>query len=232
MIHSLSLFGNTAKTEPQHDPWPPTWRLPSGAMQVDASYKEPSRQKLVDKSTRAVALLAVMFAVLAHAQWPFPELTGLTLRIIDAGTNVAIPEMVAAKLIIGTLAVSVIVGIYRLGLAVLGLDQGKTRVVFGDGSIVIDGHAFDRRVGHGFDLEPHHLGKREDHRDRQLLTSTPLYYRDSYVVTFQYGERRIEIAEIIGKKAGTKLVSRLQGLQRMVINTANAREDDIARQRS
>ena len=157
-----------------------------------------------------------MIAVLAHAQWPFPELTGLTLRIIDAGTNVAIPEMVAAKLIIGMLAVVVIVGIYRLGLAALGLDQGKTRVVFGHGSIVIDGHTFDRRVSHGFDLEPHHLGKREDHRDRQQQISTPLYYRDSYVLTIQYGDRRIEIAELMGKKAATKLVSRLQGLQKAV----------------
>ena len=77
--------------------------------------------------------------------------------IVGPETNIAIPELVAAKLIIGMLAVVVIVGIYRLGLAALGLDQGRTQVVFGNGSIVIDGHAFDRRVSHGFDLEPHHL---------------------------------------------------------------------------
>ena len=155
-----------------------------------------------------------MITVLAHAQSPFPELAGLALQAIDVGTNVAIPELIAAKLMIGMLAVGVIVGIYRLGLAALGLDQGKTRVVFGRGSIVINGHAFDRRVSHGFDLEPHHHGKREDHRDRQQQISTPLYYRDSFVVTFQYGDRRIGIAEIMGKKAATKLVSRLQMLQK------------------
>ena len=224
MIHSLSFFGITAKTEPQHDPWPPTWRLPSGAILVDASYKEPARQKLVDKSTRAVAFLATMIAVLAHARWPFPELTGLVLGIIDVGTKVAIPELIAAKLIIGMLAVVGIVGIYRLGLAAIGLDQGRTRVVFGNGSIVIDGHAFDRRVSHGFDLEQHNFGKREDHRDRQQQISTPLYYRDSYVVTFQYGDRRIEIAEIMGRQPAARLVSRLQRPKHAAINTNSTQE--------
>lgn len=231
-MHNLSFIGTTAKAEPQHDPWPPTWRLPSGAIQVDASYQEPARQKLVDKSTRAVVFLATMIAVLAHAQWPFPELTGLALRFFDVGTNATIPELVAAKLIIGMLAVVVIVGIYRLGLAVLGLDQGKTRVVFGHGSIVIDGHAFDRRVSHGFDLEPHHFGKQEDHRDRQQQISTPLYYRNSYVVTFQYGDRRIETAEIMGKRAATKLVSRLQRLQKVAVDAKNAQDDNSTLQRS
>ena len=91
---------------------------------------------------------------------------------------------------------------------------------------------FDRRVGHGFDLEQHHLSKREDHRDRQQQVSTPLYYRDSFVVTFQYGERRIEIAEIMSKRAGTKLVNRLQGIQKMAINATKAGNDDITRQQS
>ena len=214
LIHSLSLFGTTAKTEPQHDSWPPTWRLPSGAIQVDASYKEPARQKLVDKSTRAVAFLAIMIAVLGHAQWPFPELTVLILRAASAEASAAIPELAAARLIIGMFAVGIIIGAYRLSLAALGLDQGRTRVTFEHDSIVIDGHVFDRRVSHGFDLEQHHLSKQEDHRDRQQQISTPLYYRESYVATFQYGERRIEIAEILGKKAATRLIGRLQCLQK------------------
>ena len=44
---------------------------------------------------------------------------------------------------------------------------------------------------------------------RQQQVSTPLYYRDSNIVTFQYGNRRIELAEIMDKRAATKLVSRL-----------------------
>jgi len=229
---SLSFFGTSVKTEPLHDPWPPTCRLPSGAIQVDASYKEPARQKLVDRSMRAVAFLAIMIAILAHAQWPFPEMTAFVLPIVAAEATIAIPELVTAKLIIGMITVGVFIGAYRLSLAALGLDQGRTQVTFEHNSIVIDGHMFDRHVSHGFDLEQHHLGKREDHRDRQQQVSTPLYYRDSYVATFQYGERRIEIAEIMGKKAATQLVSRLQRLQKTAIETTSARINQDVQQRS
>jgi len=130
------------------------------------------------------------------------------------------------------LAIGAIIGAYRLSLAALGLDQGRTRVTFGHDSIVIDGHAFDRRVNHGFDLEQHHLSKREDHRDRQQQVSTPLYHRDSYVVTLQYGDRRIEVVEIMGKKAAAKFVNRLQRLQKMPINAPDARNVDTTRLRS
>ena len=170
-----------------------------------------------------------MIAILAHAQWPFPELTAFVLRFVGRETSMEVPELVAARLIIGMLAVGVIIGAYRLSLAALGLDQGRTRVTFGHDSIVIHGYAFDRRVNHGFDLEQHHLSKREDHRDRQQQVSTPLYYRDSYVLTLQYGERRIEIAEIMGKKAATKLVSRLQALKKRVISTQNPQNGSFAR---
>lgn len=232
MILNLPFFGGSAKAEPQHDPWPPTWRLPSGALQVEVSYKEPARQKLVDKSTRAVAFLALMVAVLGHAQWPFPELTSLILQIVGAEASVPLPELITARVIVGLLVIGTIVGVYRLILATLGLDRRPASVTFGHDRILIGGQSFDRRVGHSFDLEPHHEAKREDHRDRQQKISTPLYYRDSYTLTFQYGERRIEIAEILGKKPAVKLVARLQGLQKTPIPVPEAQRTSTHEQRA
>lgn len=211
---SLPSFGTTLKSQPHHDPWPPTYRLPSGALQIEATYKEPARQKLVDKSARAVAFLALMVVVVGNAQWPFLKLTTVVLDMIGQGASATLPELIAARLMVGVIAIVAIVLTFRLSLAALGLDRGTMRVTFDPDRIVIDGQSFDRRVTHGFELEPHHRAKREDHRDRQQQIASPLYFRDSHIVMFQYGERRIEIAEILGKQHATKLVARLQTVQK------------------
>jgi hypothetical protein len=164
---------------------------------------------LVDKSIRAVAFLALMFAVLGHNLWPFPEASAWILQAVADGST-ALPELIAARAIVGLLAVVVIVGSYRLVLAALGLDRGKLSVTFEQGRIIINGQAYDCRNARGFELEPHPLARQEEHRDRPQQIATPLYYRNSYVIIIQYGERQIEIATFLGQLPATRLLARLQ----------------------
>lgn len=220
MSLSLPFFQAAPKIQPRHDPWPPTWRLPSGAIQVEATYKEPARQRLVDKSTRAVAFLALMFAVLGHDLWPLPQTSALLLQTLPTDGPATLPELIAARAAISLLTVVAIVGIYRLTLAGLGLDQGKVTITFEHDRMRINGQTYDRRLARGFELEPHPFAKQEEHRDRLQQIGTRLYYRDSYVLTLEYGDRRIETAEIIGKKSATMLVARLQMLLKWSISSA------------
>ena len=213
MIHDLSFFSGRAKAEPRHDPWPPTWRLPSGAIRVEASFKEPGRQKLVDKATKAVAFLALAFVVLGHEQWPWPELVALVLNVIASPGPVPVTEQVAAWLFVGLLGIGMIVGMFRLLLAVLGIDQGKIAVEFHRDQVTIDGRKFDRQSAQGFEVEAHHLGKVEAHSEKRLGQPTNLYYRDAYTIIFRFGERRIEIADIVGRKSAASLTSRFQQLE-------------------
>jgi hypothetical protein len=209
---SLPFFHAAPKIQPRHDPWPPTWRLPSGAIQVEATYKEPARQKLVDKSTRVVAFLALMFTVLSYDRWPFPEASTWILQAIAADGPAALPELLAARAIIGLLAVVGIVGSYRLALAALGLDLGRATVTFEHKCIRINGQVYNRDLVHGFELEPHPLARQEEHRDRQQQIASPLYFRDAYIMILQYGDRRIEIAALLGRHPANQLLARLQTL--------------------
>ena len=220
MIRDLLLFGGAAKAEPRHDPWPPTYRLPSGTIRVDASFKEPARQKLVDKATTAVALLALAFIVLGHDYWPWPELVRLVLTV--AGP-IPTTEFAAAWLFVATVGVAAIVGMFRLLLAALGIDRGSMVVEFQRDHLLVDGRAFERRWVQGFELEPHHLGKIEGHNEKRLGRASNLYYRDAYTIILQYGERRLEIAQVLGRKPAAALIVRLQELRKQPIESASDR---------
>ena len=212
MIRDLPFLGGQAKAAPRRDPWPPTWRLPSGAIQVEASFKEPGRQKLVDKATKAVAFLALAFIVLGHKHWPWPELVALALDLIAGPGPSPISEQAAAWLLVVVIGVGAIVGTFRLLLAALGVDQGRISLIFAQHQLLIDGRAFERQSIKGFELEPHYLGKIEGHNEKRLRHATNLYYRDAYTIILQYGERRAEIAHIFGRAASNKVLLRVQKL--------------------
>jgi hypothetical protein len=212
LIRDLPFLGGQAKAEPRHDPWPPTWRLPSGAIRVEASFKEPGRQKLVDKATKAVAFLALSLIVLGHQHWPWPEFVALVMDFIAGPGPRAISEFAAAWLLVAVVSTSVTVGTFRLLLAALGADQGRLSLVLAHDHVLIDGHAFDRKLIKGLELEPHQLGKIEGHNEKRLGQTTNLYYRDAFAIILQYGERRVEIAHILGRTAANKLFIRLQNL--------------------
>ena len=214
MIRDLPFLGSQAKAEPRHDPWPPTWRLPSGAIRVDASFKEPGRQKLVDKATKAVAFLALAIIALGHEHWPWPDLVALALNFIAGPGSIPFSEQAAAWLLVTVIGVGAIVGTFRLLLAALGVDQGRILLLFAQDHVLIDGRAFERQAIKGFELEPHHLGKIEDHNEKRLGQATSLYYRDAYTMVLHYGDRRIEIAEVVGRRTSTRLLARLQILCR------------------
>ena len=109
MIRDLPLLSGQAKAEPRHDPWPPTWRLPSGAIRVEASFKEPGRQKLVNKATKAVAFLALAFIVLGHELWPWSQLVALALNFIAGPGSIPTSEQAAAWLLVAAVGVGTIV---------------------------------------------------------------------------------------------------------------------------
>ena len=209
---SLPFLGGQAKVEPRYDVWPPTWRLPSGAIRVDASFKEPGRQKLVDKATKVIAFLALAFIVLGHEHWPWPKLVALALDFIAGPGPSPISEQAAAWLLVAVIGVGTIVGTCRLLLAALGVDQGRISLAFAQDYLLIDGRAFERQAIRGFELEPHHLGKIEGHNEKRLGQATNLYYRDAYAIILQYGERRVEIAHILGRTAANTILLRFQKL--------------------
>ncbi|MEZ5936062.1 MAG: hypothetical protein R3F54_29995 [Alphaproteobacteria bacterium] len=124
----------------------------------------------------------------------------------------ALPELIAARAIVGLLASVAIVGSFRLVLAALGLDRGRVILTLEPSYIRIDGQAYDRGVVRGFELEPHLLARLEEHRDRQQKVASPLYFRDAYFLVLQYGDRRIEVAAILGNHPATKILARLQTL--------------------
>ena len=212
MIRDLPFFGGQAKAEPRHDPWPPTWRLPSGAIQVEASFKEPGRQKLVDKATKAIAFLALAFIVLGHEHWPWPELVALALDFIAGPSPTPMSERAAAWLLVIAIGVGTIVATFRLLLAAVGVDEGRISLIFAQDHVLIDGRAFERQSIKGFELEPHHLGKIEGHNEKRLGNPISLYYRDAFILVQRYGERRIVIAELLGTVSASRLLARLQGL--------------------
>jgi hypothetical protein len=217
------LFGGAAKAEPQHDPWPPTYRLPSGAIRVDASFKEPARQKLIDKATKAVAFLALALIVLGHEYWPWPELVRLVLQFVAGAGPLPATEMAAAWLFVPTIGGAAMVGMFRLLLAALGIDRGTIAIEFQHDSLLIDGRAFDRRLAQSFELEPHHLGKIEGHNEKRLGRASNLYYHDAYTIILQYGERRIEIAQMLGTRPAAALLERVQELKKLPIESASDR---------
>jgi hypothetical protein len=214
LIRDLPLLGGQAKAEPRHDPWPPTWRLPSGAIRVDASFREPGRQKLIDKATKAVAFLALAFIVLGHEHRPWPELVAMALSLISGPGPTPISEQAAAWLLIVAIGVGTVVGTFRLLLAALGVDHGRISLIFAQDHVLIDGRAFERQSIKGLELEPHHLGKIESHNDKRLGQATNLYYREAYTVVLCYSKRRIEMANVLGRQAATKLLARLQELSK------------------
>ena len=223
MIRDLPLLGAQAKAEPRHDPWPPTWRLPSGAIQVEASFKEPGRQKLVDKATKAVAFLALAFIVLGHEHWPWPDLVALALDFIARPGPTPISEQAAAWSLVAVIGVSAIVGTFRLLLAALGLDQGQISCVFAQDHVLIEGRAFERQAIKGFELEPHRLGKFEGHNEKRLGQATSLYYRDAFTIILRYDERRIEIAHVLGRQRASALLARFQKLEKHSIGIRSDR---------
>jgi len=217
------LFGGAAKAEPQHDPWPPTYRLPSGAVRVEASFKEPARQKLVHRATKAVAFLALAFIVLGHDYWPWPDLARVVLHSVAGDGPVPATEMAAARLFVAVVGVAGMVGTFRLLLAALGFDRGSTAIEFHRDRLLVDGRAFDRRSVQGFELEPHHFGKIESHNEKRLGRASNLYYRDTYTIIMQYAERRIEVAHMLGRKPAAALVARFQELNKRSIEPATDR---------
>ena len=223
MIRDLPFLGGQAKAEPRRDPWPPTWRLPSGAIQVEASFKEPGRQKLVDKATKAVAFLALAFIVLGHEHWPWPELVALALDLIAGPGPSPISEQAAAWLLITAIGVGTIVGTFRLLLTALGVDQGRISLVFARDRVLIDGRAFEREPVKGFELEPHYLGKIEGHNEKRIGQATNIYYRDAFTIIVRYGERRTEIAHVLGRERAGALLARLQDLYKRPIGTRSDR---------
>lgn len=227
-MFSLSFLGGDAKAEPRHDAWPPTWRLPSGAIRVEASFKEPGRQKLVDKATKAVAFLALAFIVLGHEYWPWPDLVALVLNFIAGPGSSPISEKAAAWSLVATVGVCIVVATFRLTLAAAGVDQCQASLRFNKHHLSIDGHSFERRGINGFELEPHHLGKMESHSEKRLGQATGLYYRDAFTVILHYGGRRIEIAHVLGRKRASALLTRLQGLQKDPAS-ATSRESSTVR---
>ena len=216
MIRDLPFLGGQAKAEPRHDPWPPTWRLPSGAIQVEASFKEPGRQKLIDKGTKAVAFLALASIVLGHAHWPWPELVALALDFIAGPGPSPISEQAAAWSLVTVIGVSAIVGTFRLLLAAFSVDQGRISLTFAREYVLIDGCAFERQFIKGFELEPHCHGKFEGHNEKRLGQATRLYYRDAFTIIVRYGERRIEIAHVLGRQRVSAFLARLQELQKQL----------------
>ena len=214
MIRDLPFLSGQAKAEARRDPWPPTWRLPSGAIQVEASFKEPGRQKLVDKATKAVAILALAVVVLGHEHWPWPDLVVLALDLIAGQGPPPISEQAAAWLLVVVIAVGTIVGTFRLLLAALGIDQGRISLVFARDHLLIDGCAFEWPAIKGFELDPHHRGKFEGHNEKRLGQATNLYYRDAFTIVVRYGERRVEIAHVLGRQRASALLARLQELQK------------------
>ena len=211
---SLSFLGGQAKIEPLQDVWPPTWRLPSGAICVEASFKEPGRQKLVDRTTKVVAFLALAFVALGHEQWPWPELVALVLSTISDPVTAPISEQAAAWSLVGTAGVGIIVATFRLLLAAVGVDQCQACIRFNKDHLSIDGRSFEQRAIKGFELEPHHLGKVESHGEKRLGQVTGLYYRDAFTIILHYGGRRIEIAHVLGRQRASALLARLQALQK------------------
>ena len=221
MIRDLPFFGGQAKAEPSRDPWPPTWRLPSGAIRVEASFKEPGRQKLIDKATKAIAFLALASIVLGHEYWPWPDLVALVLEFIAGPGPTPISELAAAWSLVAVIGVGTIVGTFRLLLAALGVDQGRISIVFAQGHVLIDGRAFERQSIKGFELELHHRGKFEGHNEKRLGQAISLYYRDTFTIIVRYGERRIEIAHVLGRQRANALLARLQELHRYWVMVAS-----------
>jgi len=219
LIRDLPFFGGRAKSEPNRDPWPPTWRLSSGAIRVEASFKEPGRQKLVDKATKAVAFLALAFIVLGRDYWPWSDLVRVVLTFIAGNDPVPVTELAAAWLLVAVTGLGAIVGSFRLLLAALGVDHGQIALVFNRDHMLINNRAFERRSVTSFELEPHHLGKIEGHNEKRYGQATNLYYRDAYTIILHYGERRIEIAHVHGRKRAAALLARLQELKKHVNET-------------
>lgn len=141
---SLPMLRSREEAEPRHDAWPPTWQLPSGAIHVDASFKEPGRQKIVDKTTKMVAFLALAFIVLGHEQWPWPQLVALVLNATSDSAAAPISEQAAAWSLIGTAGAGMIVATFRLLLAVTSADQCQASLRFDQDHLSIDGRSFER----------------------------------------------------------------------------------------
>ncbi|MEM7475310.1 MAG: hypothetical protein AAF483_09990 [Planctomycetota bacterium] len=209
---SLRLLGGQSKAEPRHDAWPPTWQLPSGAIRVDASFKEPGRQKLISKATKAVAFLGLVAIVLGQEHWFWPELIYIDLNVAAGSDESPISERAAAWLLVVLTCVGTFVGTFRLLLAALGIDQGRILLQFNKDLLLINGRSFEQKAVRGFELEPHLLGKFEGHSERQLGQTTSLYYRNAYTINLCYAERRIEIAHVLGLQPATRLLMRLQEL--------------------
>lgn len=122
--------------EPCRDVWPPTYRTAAGTIVVDATFKEPARQKLLDRSTRVLAVIALAAILIGRDHGPWPALVNLVLaQLAGPGAPPSRPELAAAWLLIILASTGTIVGCGRLLLAALGLDRGRLVVRFGpDGS--------------------------------------------------------------------------------------------------
>ena len=209
--HSIS---RQAKIEPRHDAWPPTWRLPSGAIRIDASFKEPGRQKIVDKTTKAVAFLALVSVTSGHQQWPWQQLISMVLDLSADPGPIPLAEQGAAWLLVTGVSIGAIICMFRLLLAAAGVDHGRISATFRNDRLEINGSIFERRIFNGFEIEPHHLGKIEGQNEKRVGQATGLYYRDAFTVILHYGGRRIEIAHVLGRQHASALLARLQEAQK------------------
>ena len=225
---NLPFLGGQAKIEPCRDDWPPTWRLPSGAICVDVSFKVPGRQKLVDKLTKAVAFLALVLITIGHQQWPWQQLISLVLDLIADPGPIPLAEQGAAWLLVAGVSIGAIICVFRLLLAAAGVDHGRISATFRSDRLEINGRIFERRFVKGFEIEPHHLGKIESHNERRIGRSTNLYYRDAFSIILNYSDRRIEIAELLGRRPSAELLARLQMLCKETQKGAAKRTDELS----
>ena len=155
-----------------------------------------------------------MFIAIGHKHWPWSELVNPIFDLISTSRPIPIVDQLIVWILIGAVGVGVVVAWFRLLFAALGLDRGQISASFSNYHLTINGSTYDWRFIKGFEIEPHYLGKVEGHNEKHLGHPTNLYYRDAFILVLQYGNRRIELAQLLGRRSASSLLAQTTSARR------------------